>query len=116
MWLDRKSWQVDMSFKRCFQRNLNEVIFATHLEELGKLYTFARVYMEQQSAKAYATMFQRLFQIVEEITKRKVQWRYIDGDGSDGWEAITADMDQGQFKGGNIFGSWYERNRMLTQS
>lgn len=99
MWLDRKSWQVDMSYKRCYQRNLNKIVFATHLEELGKLTTFARVFMESKTAKAYAVMFRRLFELVELLTKRKVQWQYIDGVDSGGWQAITADMDQGQFKG-----------------
>lgn len=99
MWLDRRSWQVDMSYKRCYQRNLNEIVFATHIEELGKITTFARVYMESKTAQAYRIMFKRLFKLVEHITKRKVRWRYINGDDSGGWEAVTADMDQGQFKG-----------------
>lgn len=100
MWLDRKSWQVDMSFKRCYQRQLNEIVFAAPLGEIGKITTFARVFMESRTAAAYEKMFERTFEAVQKITSRQIKWLHIDGSMSDArWEAVVTDMDQGQFKG-----------------
>lgn len=96
IWTERKEWEVDMSFKRVRQRDLNEVLFASYLAELGKTHTHCRAFMQAQSAEAYAHMFKTCFEHVERLTGRKIKWHFKDGEG---WEAVIGDMDCGQYKG-----------------
>lgn len=56
----------------------------------------ARVYVKQESAAAYQTVFREIFDIVEKDVGRMVQFQHIDGAGIG---CIIADAHRGQALG-----------------
>ncbi|KAF2180651.1 hypothetical protein K469DRAFT_753326 [Zopfia rhizophila CBS 207.26] len=52
-----KTFQVDMGFKRIKDSNIKEVLFATYQPEIEKLFTFLRVFVNQESTRMYYEVF-----------------------------------------------------------
>ncbi|WPH03339.1 Hypothetical protein R9X50_00621600 [Acrodontium crateriforme] len=94
--INQKDFEVDMSFKRIRQANLNEIIFARFLGEHGKVVSFARVIVSTHIAEMYQLAFQRVFQLIEERTRKNVQWQHIH---QAGFRAVVVDMLTMQYKG-----------------
>lgn len=90
------SFEVDMSYKRIRQKNMNEVVFATYLHEHGKIITLMRVFTNQETTTGYYLLFKRVFTLVEKVTGQPVEFNSIHGNGISG---IIVDMDTKQYAG-----------------
>ncbi|RDW94632.1 hypothetical protein BP5796_00395 [Coleophoma crateriformis] len=88
-----ESFEVDMSFKRVQDSEINEVVFAANLPQLNKVMTFVRVYVNQQSTQMYTTLFREVFRIISQQTGYKIQWQHLHGSG---FGCIVMDMDSAQ--------------------
>jgi hypothetical protein len=60
------------------------------------VFTFARVFTKAKTAENFQHLFQRVFNKVNELTGEQIGWTHHYGYG---FEAVTMDMDAGQFKG-----------------
>lgn len=102
-----KSFEVDMAFKRCKTKNLNEIVFATYLSilEKGKRYTFlmhykyianhlvftlTHVYVTEETTAMYKTMFQKVFSLMFTWLQQELHWKHIH---DDGMTAVTMNMN-----------------------
>ncbi|KAJ5085455.1 hypothetical protein N7532_007208 [Penicillium argentinense] len=65
------SFEVDMSYKRV-KGDVIEVIFATLIQEHGKIFTLFRVFTDQESPNAYEFIFSRVFYLIQKITNESV--------------------------------------------
>jgi hypothetical protein len=109
------SFEVDMSYKRIRQKNINEVVFATYLHEHGKgryfitssqlfgnhlqialVITLMRVFTNQETMEGYYLLFKRVFTLVQKTTGQRVEFNSIHGSGIAG---IIVDMDTKQYTG-----------------
>ena len=117
------SFEVDMCYKRLRKRGLNEVLFAAWLPDVGRsklnIYSsnasqglpkcprggyllkildivLCRVFTESEDPEGYFLLFSRVFEVIEKVTGKPLQFQYLHGSGV---HAILADMDWSQMKG-----------------
>jgi hypothetical protein len=106
------SFEVDMTFKRVKDTNINEVVFAAFLPGLNKsnifliyskcitntliVMTFVRVFVDQDSTHMYTRLFKQVFQLVEQQLGESVKWRHLHGTG---FGCMVMDMDSKQLSG-----------------
>lgn len=110
----RESFQVDMSFKRIRERDMNEVTFAGLLRDEGTstltsiatrstaklivlVITFARAYIQGEDAAVHQLLFERLFNLLDQKVNCQVKWHHLHS--GEGFQAVIMDMGPGQLKG-----------------
>ncbi|KAF2187046.1 hypothetical protein K469DRAFT_749436 [Zopfia rhizophila CBS 207.26] len=104
-----KTFQVDMGFKRIKDSNIKEVLFATYQPEIEKLFTFLRVFVNQESTRMYYEVFKRVFTLLRDVYHLPIAWNYLSGSG---FQAVIMDMDTKQCPGlGMYLASIDERRR-----
>lgn len=107
-----------MGFKRVRDSSINEIVLAAYVPDLGKsrwnafriharciqdillspliVFTFARVFVNQEDAFIYEIAFRRLFDRISCVLETEVKWHMFH---TTGFRTIVTDMDLGQLKG-----------------
>lgn len=98
IFLAQRTFEVDMSFKRILEMNMNEIVFTVWLEEHGKIFTLARVITNTSTRRTYELCFERVFHLLSEHLRKRIRWKHIHG-GEEGFEAVVSDMDGKQMAG-----------------
>ncbi|KAF1808090.1 hypothetical protein P152DRAFT_256677 [Eremomyces bilateralis CBS 781.70] len=93
------SFEVDMSFKRIRQKDINEIIFANLIPSHGKIITWGRILTNMDSVQGYQLAFERFFSTASKVAETPVKWKHVHETAVNSFSAVVMDMCPKQMKG-----------------
>ncbi|KAJ6002324.1 hypothetical protein N7522_007551 [Penicillium canescens] len=92
--------EMDLAFKMVAGKT-NVFTIASWNEEGNRINTYAYAFMNLDTRRAYATLFERLFKVLGDVGRKPVSWAYQLGgdDDAEGIRTVTLDMCKKQAPG-----------------